>query len=60
VQEVVAEREASAAAAEPSARDDQAGEARIPHQAGPGAGGINPAAQDGTYEGPYGQDGGQA
>lgn len=60
VQEVVAEREASAAAAEPSARDDQAGEARIPHQAGPGAGGVNPAAQDGTYEGPYGQGGGQA
>lgn len=60
VQEVVAEREASAAAAEPSAQDDHAGEARIPHQAGPGAGGVNPAAQDGTYEGPYGQDGGQA
>lgn len=58
VQEVVAEREASAAAAEPSAPSD--GEARIPHQAGPGAGGVNPAAQDGTYQGPYGQDGGQA
>ncbi|MEV0528075.1 2Fe-2S iron-sulfur cluster-binding protein [Streptomyces sp. NPDC050439] len=58
VQEVVAEREASAAAAEPSAQGD--GEARIPHQAGPGAGGVNPAAQDGTYEGPYGQGGGQA
>ncbi|MEV6751807.1 2Fe-2S iron-sulfur cluster-binding protein [Streptomyces sp. NPDC051214] len=58
VQEVVAEREASAAAAEPSAQSD--GEARIPHQAGPGAGGVNPAAQDGTYEGPYGQGGGQA
>ncbi|MWA11422.1 2Fe-2S iron-sulfur cluster-binding protein [Streptomyces sp. BA2] len=60
VQEVVAEREASAAAAEPSAQDDHAGEARIPHQAGPGAGGVNPAAQGGSYEGPYGQDGGQA
>ncbi|MFG2647280.1 2Fe-2S iron-sulfur cluster-binding protein [Streptomyces sp. NPDC048436] len=58
VQEVVAEREASAAAAEPSGHSD--GEARIPHQAGPGAGGVNPAAQDGSYEGPYGQDGGQA
>ncbi|MGW6061106.1 2Fe-2S iron-sulfur cluster-binding protein [Streptomyces sp. NPDC055189] len=60
VQEVVAEREASASAAEPSARGDQSGEARIPHQAGPGDGGVNPTAQDGTYEGPYGQDGGQA
>ncbi|MEU6763647.1 (2Fe-2S)-binding protein [Streptomyces sp. NPDC046853] len=60
VQEVVAEREASASAAEPSDQGDPAGEARIPHQAGPGAGGVNPAAQDGTYEGPYGQDGGQA
>ncbi|MFF1696701.1 2Fe-2S iron-sulfur cluster-binding protein [Streptomyces sp. NPDC058257] len=60
VQEVVAEREASASAAEPSGQGDQPGEARIPHQAGPGAGGVNPAAQDGTYEGPYGQDGGQA
>jgi aerobic-type carbon monoxide dehydrogenase small subunit (CoxS/CutS family) len=61
VQEVVAEREASAAAAEPSGHSD--GEARIPHQAGPGAGGVNPAAHDGRYEGPegpYGQDGGQA
>ncbi|MGW7076596.1 (2Fe-2S)-binding protein [Streptomyces sp. NPDC054866] len=60
VQEVVAEREASAAAAEPSAQDDHVGEARIPHQAGPGAGGVNPTAQGGSYEGPYGQDGGQA
>lgn len=60
VQEVVAGREASAAAAEPSAPGGPAGEPRIPHQAGPGAGGVNPAAQDGTYEGPYGQDGGQA
>lgn len=60
VQEVVAERQASAAAAEPSAHDDHAGEARIPHQAGPGAGGVNPTAHGGSYEGPYGQDGGQA
>ncbi|WP_344529725.1 (2Fe-2S)-binding protein, partial [Streptomyces rectiviolaceus] len=60
VQEVVAEREASAAATESTAHGDMTGEARIPHQAGPGAGGVNPAAQDGTYEGPYGQDGGQA
>ncbi|MFD3577788.1 (2Fe-2S)-binding protein [Streptomyces sp. NPDC058644] len=60
VQEVVAEREASAAAAEPSAQGDHPGEPRIPHQAGPGAGGVNPAARDGSYEGPYGQDGGQA
>ncbi|MFE1240729.1 2Fe-2S iron-sulfur cluster-binding protein [Streptomyces tendae] len=44
VQEVVAEREAHADA------DAQAGtdsaEPRIPHQAGPGAGGVNPAAFD--------------
>ncbi|MFE6162686.1 2Fe-2S iron-sulfur cluster-binding protein [Streptomyces sp. NPDC056486] len=61
VQEVVAEREASASAsaAEPSAQGDP-GEARIPHQAGPGAGGVNPTARGGSYEGPYGQDGGQA
>ncbi|UXY27878.1 2Fe-2S iron-sulfur cluster-binding protein [Streptomyces sp. HUAS TT20] len=40
VQDVVAEREAHAAA---DAETD-AGEARIPHQAGPGAGGVNPSA----------------
>lgn len=41
VREVVAEREAHAADAE--AED---GDARIPHQAGPGAGGVNPSAFD--------------
>ncbi|MEV8014862.1 (2Fe-2S)-binding protein [Streptomyces sp. NPDC086554] len=63
VHEVVAEREASAAAAEPSGPsgpDDPPDVPRIPHQAGPGAGRVNPAAHDATYEGPYGQDGGQA
>lgn len=74
VQEVVAEREAHSAAAAESAPD--ADEARIPHQAGPGAGGVNPAAYGDTsaynppydtsydpqapHEQPYGQDGGQA
>ncbi|MEU3983643.1 2Fe-2S iron-sulfur cluster-binding protein [Streptomyces sp. NPDC026672] len=58
VQEVVAEREAHAAA---DAEAD-AGEPRIPHQAGPGAGGVNPAAFDspGQHDQPYGHDGGQA
>ncbi|QEV18338.1 (2Fe-2S)-binding protein [Streptomyces alboniger] len=65
VQEVVAEREASAAAeASAPAPDERTDEARIPHQAGPGAGGVHQSAyDDGTYEGPhgpYGQDGGQA
>ncbi|MET9383509.1 2Fe-2S iron-sulfur cluster-binding protein [Streptomyces sp. NPDC002928] len=71
VREVVAEREAHAAAdAEPDAD-----EARIPHQAGPGAGGVNasafdppgtrgtpgtPGPHDGTHDRTYGQDGGQA
>ncbi|MFD5629483.1 (2Fe-2S)-binding protein [Streptomyces sp. NPDC127072] len=74
VREVVAEREAHSAAAAESAPDND--EARIPHQAGPGAGGVNPAAYDDTssyhppydtsydpqapHEQPYGQDGGQA
>ncbi|GGJ18194.1 2Fe-2S iron-sulfur cluster-binding protein [Streptomyces brasiliensis] len=40
VQEVVAEREAHAAAEAESDAD----EARIPHQAGPGAGGVHPSA----------------
>ena len=58
VQEVVAEREAHAEA-EAAADDD--GTPRIPHQAGPGAGGVNPSAfgvapQDQSH----GQDGGQA
>ncbi|GGW35593.1 hypothetical protein GCM10010503_09140 [Streptomyces lucensis JCM 4490] len=39
VKEVVAEREASHAAPEPDAE-----QARIPHQAGPGSGGVNPSA----------------
>ncbi|MGW0793711.1 (2Fe-2S)-binding protein [Streptomyces sp. NPDC001089] len=66
VREVVAEREAHSAAAAESAPDTD--EPRIPHQAGPGAGGVNPsayedpAAYDGRtpYEQPYGQDGGQS
>ncbi|MFL4904436.1 2Fe-2S iron-sulfur cluster-binding protein [Streptomyces sp. MMS24-I2-30] len=69
VQEVVAERAAlKAPDAEPAADG-----ARIPHQAGPGAGGVHPSAFDAQvppgphdepyeqpYEQPYGQDGGQA
>ncbi|MFE7976393.1 2Fe-2S iron-sulfur cluster-binding protein [Streptomyces shenzhenensis] len=61
VQEVVAEREAhSAADAEPDADG-----ARIPHQAGPGAGGVHPSlfeaqGSPGPHDQPYGQDGGQA
>ncbi|MFE1285518.1 2Fe-2S iron-sulfur cluster-binding protein [Streptomyces sp. NPDC058751] len=66
VREVVVEREAhSAAEAEAASGAD---EARIPHQAGPGAGGVHPSAyEDGAaygapaqHEQPYGQDGGQA
>ncbi|MDH6570008.1 aerobic-type carbon monoxide dehydrogenase small subunit (CoxS/CutS family) [Streptomyces sp. SAI-117] len=66
VKEVVAEREAHAAADAETDGD----EARIPHQAGPGAGGVNPSAFDspgfpgtsGPHEQAYGQgqDGGQA
>ncbi|MGW0763938.1 2Fe-2S iron-sulfur cluster-binding protein [Streptomyces sp. NPDC002676] len=70
VKEVVAEREALTAA---DAGTD-ADEARIPHQAGPGSGGVNPSAFEapsvfdspGTFGVPapheqhYGQDGGQA
>ncbi|WP_406169691.1 2Fe-2S iron-sulfur cluster-binding protein [Streptomyces sp. NBC_00996] len=64
VREVVAEREAQSAA---DAAPD-ADEARIPHQAGPGAGGVHPSAYEDTapydprapHEQPYGQDGGQA
>ncbi|MFI9339726.1 2Fe-2S iron-sulfur cluster-binding protein [Streptomyces sp. NPDC052773] len=47
VKEVVAERDAHAAAeaAEPAeAAEHGAGDARIPHQAGPGAGSVNPSA----------------
>ncbi|MGW1159075.1 2Fe-2S iron-sulfur cluster-binding protein [Streptomyces sp. NPDC002519] len=58
VQEVVAERQAHTEA-EPAPDTD---ELRIPHQAGPGAGGVHPSALDGAgpHEHPYGQDGGQA
>ncbi|MEV5429623.1 2Fe-2S iron-sulfur cluster-binding protein [Streptomyces sp. NPDC052701] len=60
VQEVVAEREAHTAGADEPEPD--AGEPRIPHQAGPGAGGVHPAAfqPPGPHDQPYGQDGGQA
>ncbi|WP_405916978.1 2Fe-2S iron-sulfur cluster-binding protein [Streptomyces sp. NBC_00728] len=65
VREVVAEREAHSAAAAESV--PEAEEARIPHQAGPGAGGVHPSAyEDNAAYGsraqhdPYGQDGGQA
>ncbi|MFI9645870.1 2Fe-2S iron-sulfur cluster-binding protein [Streptomyces sp. NPDC052040] len=58
VQEVAAERRAHSEAEQ--APDP--GEPRIPHQAGPGAGGVHPTAFDGAspHEHPYGQDGGQA
>ncbi|KUL54001.1 2Fe-2S iron-sulfur cluster-binding protein [Streptomyces sp. NRRL S-1521] len=58
VREVVAERAASAAAeqaADEAAADEHGGEhaegARIPHQAGPGAGGVH--QHEGPYEGGY-------
>ncbi|MBM7169011.1 (2Fe-2S)-binding protein [Streptomyces sp. G44] len=51
VREVVAERQASAAAETAAAQDERTDEARIPHQAPPGAGGVHQTA----YE-----DGGQA
>ncbi|WP_329276214.1 2Fe-2S iron-sulfur cluster-binding protein [Streptomyces sp. NBC_01451] len=66
VREVVAEREAHAADAE-----GEDGEPRIPHQAGPGGGGVNPSAFDApgfeparnhdshAYDQTHGQDGGQ-
>lgn len=63
VQDVVAEREAVAAAEAETDGD----EARIPHQAGPGAGGVHPSAfenpaQPHPHDPAYGQgqDGGQA
>ncbi|MFC8344356.1 2Fe-2S iron-sulfur cluster-binding protein [Streptomyces sp. NPDC057280] len=56
VKEVVAEREAHAAATSESDGD----EARIPHQAGPGAGGVNPSAFEPRHDQAYGPDGGQA
>lgn len=66
VREVVSERQAHSAAAAEATPD--AGEPRIPHQAGPGAGGVNPSAfeapspydSQAPYEQQYGQDGGQA
>ncbi|MBG0854877.1 (2Fe-2S)-binding protein [Streptomyces spinoverrucosus] len=65
VKDVVAEREAHAAADAP---EQDAAEPRIPHQAGPGAGGVNlsafesPGTPPGPHDQPYGQgqDGGQA
>ncbi|CAM5442092.1 (2Fe-2S)-binding protein [Streptomyces aurantiogriseus] len=61
VQDVVAEREAHAAADSETDGDG----ARIPHQAGPGAGGVHPSAfenpnQPHPHDPAYGQDGGQA
>ncbi|MFJ2514651.1 2Fe-2S iron-sulfur cluster-binding protein [Streptomyces griseoviridis] len=57
VNEVVAEREAHSA--EPQTEHD-GDEPRIPHQAGPGSGGVNPSAFDpSTHDQAYGQDGGQ-
>ncbi|WP_053710407.1 2Fe-2S iron-sulfur cluster-binding protein [Streptomyces sp. NRRL B-3648] len=49
VQEVVAEREASHAGGEP-----ETDEARIPHQAGPGSGGVHPSAFEapGAFDAP--------
>ncbi|MFD4951492.1 2Fe-2S iron-sulfur cluster-binding protein [Streptomyces sp. NPDC058451] len=58
VKEVVTEREAHSAAGE---AEQDADEPRIPHQAGPGAGGVHPSAFDTPApHDPYGQDGGQA
>jgi aerobic-type carbon monoxide dehydrogenase small subunit (CoxS/CutS family) len=65
VKEVVAEREAHRAADTPETEADGA---RIPHQAGPGAGGVNSAAFDGPespgrggpHDQSHGQDGGHA
>ncbi|MER6676845.1 2Fe-2S iron-sulfur cluster-binding protein [Streptomyces sp. NPDC000983] len=61
VKDVVAEREAHSAAD----GEDDPDEARIPHQAGPGAGGVRPSAFGGPgspapHDQAYGQDGGQA
>ncbi|WP_128428821.1 2Fe-2S iron-sulfur cluster-binding protein [Streptomyces cyaneus] len=67
VKEVVAEREAQAAADDGEQDGD---EPRIPHQAGPGAGGVHPSAFEAPgamnpgpgrpHDQAYGQDGGQA
>ncbi|MEU9354476.1 2Fe-2S iron-sulfur cluster-binding protein [Streptomyces griseoloalbus] len=73
VKEVVAEREAHSESPEPDP-DGEADTPRIPHQAGPGAGGVNPSAfgtpeprnqpdgqiHDHPHDQSYGQDGGQA
>ncbi|MFJ8631788.1 2Fe-2S iron-sulfur cluster-binding protein [Streptomyces sp. NPDC093568] len=61
VQEVVAEREAHAIA---DGGEQDGDEPRIPHQAGPGAGGIHRSAFEapgamGPHDQAYGQDGGQ-
>ncbi|WP_256967244.1 (2Fe-2S)-binding protein, partial [Streptomyces caniscabiei] len=53
VRDVVAERAANTAAENEAAAD--ADEARIPHQAGPGAGGVNPAAYDARQTSPPAQ-----
>jgi aerobic-type carbon monoxide dehydrogenase small subunit (CoxS/CutS family) len=57
VREVVAERETHSASGDPDGD-----EARIPHQAGPGDGGVNRSAFEPAtpHDQPYGQDGGQA
>lgn len=64
VKEVVAERAAAAAEddAEPEAdAGTETAEPRIPHQAGPGEGGVHPSALETPHpHDPYGQDGGQA
>ncbi|MEV5881945.1 2Fe-2S iron-sulfur cluster-binding protein [Streptomyces sp. NPDC052020] len=71
VEEVVAERGAHSAADAP---ETDAGRPRVPHQAGPGAGGAGPSPFDppaapgapgspeapGPHDQPYGQDGGHA
>ncbi|CAL9556943.1 hypothetical protein SUDANB145_04539 [Streptomyces sp. enrichment culture] len=73
VEEVVAEREATAEAeadAADAAADAAVDEPGIPHQAGPGAGGVDPSAFDPQgrpgprspdgYDHPHGQEGGHA
>jgi aerobic-type carbon monoxide dehydrogenase small subunit (CoxS/CutS family) len=66
VREVVAEREAHTEAHTGADAETDAGEARIPHQAGPGAGGVHPSAfetapGDGAPHGQaYGPDQGHA
>ncbi|MGW6733334.1 2Fe-2S iron-sulfur cluster-binding protein [Streptomyces sp. NPDC055013] len=62
VKEVVAEREAHSAA---DGGEQDGDEPRIPHQAGPGAGGVHRSAFEtpgarGPHDQAYGQDGGQA